>query len=315
MRYRPLGGTGLTVSEISMGCNRLGEPEQPDSHWVDLVRHAVELGVTLFDTSESYGWGRSEEILGLAVGAGSGVDPARARIASKVSRVQATNAKDFSAGRIVQQLEGTLRRIRRDYVDVYQLHSPSLGDLKSFDWPEAMARLKTAGKIRLAGVSINDAESGEWLIENGLADTLQVAYNILEPEVGRRVFPLAQAKGVGILVRMPMAQGILTGKFEPGQEVAPGHRAHLAGARMGRLIEQVASLRPLAEGTGIPLGHIALRYAVSDPAVSCAIPGARTREQLEQNVAAGESGPLDPVLLARIESIQASWASAPQSRT
>jgi aryl-alcohol dehydrogenase-like predicted oxidoreductase len=307
MQYRSLGTTGLTVSEVSMGCNRLGETGMPDSHWVDLVRHAVELGVSLFDTSESYGWGRSEEILGLAVGKGSGIDPAKAQIASKVSRVQQTNAKDFSSARVLTQVEATLRRIRREFVDVYQLHSPNLRDLQSYDWPEAMARLKSQGKIRLAGVSINDAESGRWLIDNGLADVLQVAYNILEPEVGRVVLPLARAKGVGILVRMPMAQGILTGKFEPGQDIARGHRALLAGERMASLVEKALTLRPIADGTSFSLGQIAIQYALADPTVSCAIPGARTRDQLEQNVVAGTGVPLDSALMARIEAIQSAW--------
>ena len=79
-------------------------------------------------------------------------------------------------------------------MDVYQLHSPSLKDLQSFDWPEAMSQLKAAGKIRLAGVSINDAASGEWLIDNGVADVLQIAYNILEPEVGRNGVPAGEGE-------------------------------------------------------------------------------------------------------------------------
>ena len=291
-----------------MGCNRLGEPGRPAEHWTDLVRFAVDLGVNLFDTSESYGWGRSEEMLGLAVGAGSGIDPARAMIASKVSRVKETNAKDFTAGRIVVQVEGILRRLRRDCLDLLQLHSPGLRDLQTFDWPEAMSKLKAAGKIRLAGVSINDAPSGLWLIEHGLVDVLQVPYNILEPKVGLAVFPAARAAGVGILVRMPMAQGILTGKFEPGEPVPQEHRARLAGERMDRLIELAATLRPLAAGQELTLGQLAIRYTLSDPAVSAAIPGAKTRQQVEQNAAASNGVGLDSALLAQIAAVQSAWA-------
>ncbi|MCB0064719.1 MAG: aldo/keto reductase, partial [Caldilineaceae bacterium] len=102
MHYRQLGPT-TKISEISLGCNRLGEDHSPDSHWLALVQRAVDLGVNLFDTSESYGWGRSETILGQALGKRTDV-----LIASKVSRVQGTNEKDLSAKRIVQQAEASL---------------------------------------------------------------------------------------------------------------------------------------------------------------------------------------------------------------
>ncbi len=300
LHYRPLGKTGVQVSEIAMGCNRLGEPAMPDSHWINLVQHAADLGVTLFDSSESYGWGRSEEILGQAIGNRDDV-----LVATKVSRVRETNTKDFSAARIIQQAEGSLRRLRRDQIDVYQLHSPSLDDLKQFDWPEAMIRLRDQGKIRFIGVSINDAASGQWLVEQGLVQVFQVAYNMLEPQVGNVVFPLAEQHGIGILVRVPMAQGILTGKFRPGEPVAEGHRAHLAGAKMERLIAAAENYRSLAAEAGEPLGRFALRYAISSPAVSAVIPGARNVEQVEQNVAASNGVGLTPEQLAAVAAIQA----------
>lgn len=300
LHYRPLGSTGVQVSEIAMGCNRLGEPAMPDSHWVNLVQRAADLGVTLFDTSESYGWGRSEEILGQALGNRDDV-----LVATKVSRIRESNAKDFSAARIMQQVEGSLRRLHRDRIDIYQLHSPSLADLQRFDWPEAMTRLRDQGKICFIGVSINDADSGHWLIEQGLVQVFQVAYNMLEPSVGEAIFSQAQATGVGLLVRVPMAQGILTGKFRPGEPVAEGHRAHLAGAKMDRLIAATEEYRSLAEQASLPLGHLALRYAISPQAVSAVIPGARNVEQLEQNLAASNGVGLSPAELEAIAAIQA----------
>ena len=163
MHYRQLGKTGLKVSEISMGCNRLGEPKMPDKHWVDLVRKAIELGVTLFDTAEAYLWGRSEELLGQATEGNRDI-----LIASKVCRVRETGEPDFSCARIIERFEGSLRLLRRDYIDIFQLHSPRLEQLKRYDWAEAMTKLKQEGKIRLVGVSINDAPSGQWLIEQEL---------------------------------------------------------------------------------------------------------------------------------------------------
>jgi len=133
---------------------------------------------------------------------------------------------------------------------------------------------------------------------------LQVAYSILQPEVGEEVFPLAEQHGVGILVRMPMARGILTGKFRPGQEVGPDHRARLQGDRMSQQIEEAERYRSLAEGRDVTMGQMALRYSISPPAVSAAIPGARTVEQLEQNAAASNGVGLSADELAEIVLIQ-----------
>lgn len=299
LHYRPLGATGIPVSEIGMGCNRLGEAPMPDSHWIELVQRAVDLGVTLFDTSESYGWGRSEDILGQALGNRDDV-----LVATKVSRIQATNAKDFSAARIIQQAEGSLRRLRRDRIDIYQLHSPSLEDLQRFDWPNAMTMLREQGKIRFIAVSINDAVSGEWLLEQGLVQVFQVPYNLLDPETGDFIIPQAQAQGVGIMVRVPMAQGILTGKFRPGEAVAEGHRAHLAGKKMARLIEEAEQYRDLAEQSGLPMSQFALRFALSPNGVSAVIPGARTVAQLTQNVAASNGYGLPAETLAKAVAIR-----------
>ena len=302
MHSRPLGSTGLTVSEISMGCNRLGEANMPDSHWVSLVHQAMELGVNLFDTCEAYLWGRSEEILGLAIGN----DPS-VLVADKVSRIRETNERDFSAARVMERAEISLRRLRRDCIDVFQLHSPALAQIQRYDWPAAMVKLKEQGKIRLAGVSVNDAPSGKWLIENGLVDTLQVSYNMLDPSVGDGLFALAASAGVGVLVRVPMAQGILTGKFTPGEEVAPGHRALNAGERMEERIERAEAFKPLAEDLDMSLATIALRYAITPDGVSAAIPGARTVEQLEHNVSASNGHGLDDEIIGRIAAIQKSW--------
>ena len=302
MHYRQLGNHDAQVSEISLGCNRLGESQSPDAHWIDLVRQAVDLGITLFDTSESYGWGRSEAILGQAVGNRSDL-----LIASKVSRVRESNAKDLSAARVITQAEASLRRLQRDTIDIYQLHSPSLADMQQFDWPEAMTQLKAQGKIRFAGVSINDVASGEWLIEQGLADVLQIEYSMVQPEVGEALFPLAAEAGVGILVRMPMARGILTGKFQPGQAVGKENRASLLGDKVDNYVDQAAAFARVMPDDGWTLGQFALRYAITPPAVSAAIPGARNQQQLLQNVTASDGAGLSAEEQAGVAIVQARW--------
>ena len=115
MHYRELGKTGLKVSEVGMGCNRLGQDYASDEHWIALAQRAADLGVTVFDTAEAYGWGRSEEMLGRALGNRDDV-----LIATKMCRVRKTNEQEYSAARMVQTVEGSLHRLRRDVIDIYQ---------------------------------------------------------------------------------------------------------------------------------------------------------------------------------------------------
>jgi aryl-alcohol dehydrogenase-like predicted oxidoreductase len=302
MYYRELGRTGIVVSEVGMGCNRLGQGDQDVKHWVGLVRRAADLGVTVFDTSESYGWGRSEEILGQALGNRDGV-----YVATKVSRVQETNEKDFSSARIVAAAERSLRRLRRDCLDVYQLHSPSLEDLKRFDWAEGLAKLKEQGKIRGAGVAVNHAAEGVWLARQGLVEVLQITHSIFVVEAETELFDLAAQQGIGLLCRMPLARGVLTGKFRPGQEVAAGHRALMDGPRMAENIQRAESLRRIAESYPGGMTRMALHFGLMPQAISAIIPGARTLEQLEENVSASDGVGLLCDVRNKIDQVRVEW--------
>jgi aryl-alcohol dehydrogenase-like predicted oxidoreductase len=289
-----------------MGCNRLGEAGPPDQHWVDLVRRAVDLGVNVFDSSESYNWGRSEEMLGRAVGEREDV-----LLATKVSRMR-EGGKDFSAARVLERAEVSLRNLRRSYIDIYQLHSPSRADLERFDWAEGLTALKRQGKIRLAAVALSTHDDGCWLIERGLAgagklvEVFQCTYNLFETRAQERLFPLAQEHGVGLLCRMPLARGILTGKFQAGQEVTEGHRARLDGQHVER-IRQAEDLRPVGAVYEGGIARLALHYSLAPEAVSALIPGARTVAQLEENVRASGGPGLSVELREELARIQRTW--------
>lgn len=306
MIYRPLGKTGIQVSEIGMGCNRLGEEGPPDQHWIDLVRRAVDLGVTVFDSSESYNWGRSEEMLGRAIGKRDDV-----LLATKVSRMR-EGGQDFGAARVVERAEISLSNLRRSYIDIYQLHSPSRADLERYDWAEGLAQLKRQGKIRVGAVALGKHDDGRWLIEQGLAgagklvEVFQCTYNLFEPEAAEQLFPLAKAQGVGLLCRMPLARGILTGKFHPDREVAEGHRARLDGEAAER-IRQAELLRPLGEAYEGGMTRLALHYSLAPDVISAIIPGARTIEQLETNVLASGGPGLSDELCEQLARVQEIW--------
>lgn len=302
MHYRSLGNTGLSVSEIAMGCNRLGEPEQSAEHWTSLVRKAVDLGVNLFDTSESYGWGASEEMLGRGLEGLKDV-----YVATKVSRVKETNTKDFSSARIIERAEASLKRLRRDTIDIFQLHSPSREDMERFDWVAGLEKLRTQGKIRFPAVAVNSAADGVWLIRQGYVRALQITYNIFETEAEAELFALALEKGVGLMGRLPLAQGILTGKFSAGREVPKGHRAHLAGNKMAGLIQLAEQLKPLGARYPGGMTRMAHHFALAPRAMSATIPGARTVEQLADNVAASNGKGLEPAFRAEIDAIRKGW--------
>jgi aryl-alcohol dehydrogenase-like predicted oxidoreductase len=228
-------------------------------------------------------------------------------IATKVSRPSKGDEKDFSAQRMMVAVEDSLRRLQREQIDIYQLHSPNREDIQRFDWVEGMARLKEQGKIRFSGVAVNSAADGVWLVEQGLVQVLQITYNVFVTEAEDRLLDLARDRGVGLLCRMPLARGVLTGKFSPGQEVPEGHRALLDGPQMAQNIERAELLRALGAAYEGGLTRLALHFSLTPQAVSAIIPGARTLAQLEENVAASNGIGLSSEVRQQVELVQARW--------
>jgi len=303
VHYRELGNTGAKVSEVGMGCNRLGQDYESDDTWVKLVLRAADLGVTVFDTAEAYGWGRSEEVLGKALGNRDDV-----MIATKMCRIRESGEQEYSSARMVETVEGSLRKLRRDVIDIYQLHSPRRDALERYDWAEGMRRLREEGKIRFSAVAVSNEADALWLMEQDLVDVLQITYSIFHTEPENGLFAMAEAKGVGLLCRMPLARGVLTGKFHPGEEVGAGHRALLDGDQVQENIRRAEMLRPIAASAEGGMTRMALKFSLAPEAISAIIPGARTLAQLEENVAASDGVGLSEQVLADIATVQAGWA-------
>ncbi len=311
MQYRRLGRTGLRVSEVGFGAWAIGGPsklgetvigwgEVDDAVSLRAIEAAYEAGVTFFDTSDAYGAGRSEILLGKAL---------RTKRDSVVIATKAGNrtvdgrwVKDFSKAWILQALDASLGRLGMDHVDLLQLHSPTeTADYRDEAF-EALELLKAQGKIRYYGVSVGPAAHGPWVIRNTRADTIQVVYNLLEREPERELRPLAQAQGVGIIARVPLASGFLTGKFTADARFpADDHRAKTYPPEKIRdMVAQVAKLGFLTAGSRKTLAQAALQYCLPHPAVSTIIPGAKTPEQARHNAAAS-----DGVLLTAEEAARA----------
>jgi aryl-alcohol dehydrogenase-like predicted oxidoreductase len=308
MQYRELGKTGIKVSEIGFGAWAIGGAAEAagvplgwgrtsDEDSLAAIRRARELGVTFFDTADSYGFGRSESLLGIVL-------PRVRRdvvIATKVGNVRRTDgsfAKDFSKDHIFHAVDGSLKRLRTDYIDLYQLHNPTLADLRREEIQEAMERLQEVGKIRFWGVSISTPEEGMEIISRGWGYALQVLYNIVNQAPAQELFPLAKEKGYGIIARVPLASGLLTGKFRPDTTFPKDdiRQNFLTPKRLSEALERIADAKAIIGGAARNLVEGALRFVLADDAVSTTIPGARNVHQVELNAGAVESRLPDEVL-------------------
>jgi aryl-alcohol dehydrogenase-like predicted oxidoreductase len=292
MRQRSFGRLRTRVSEIGLGCWQLGGADWgdvSDAQALDTLRAAADAGVTFFDTADSYGFGRSESLLGIVL--------SRKRqdviIATKVGVVRDPEGrarKDFSRARISLAVDGSLKRLRTDYIDLYQLHNPTLDELFRDDIHEAMDRLQESGKIRYWGVSITTPDEGIEIIRRGWGYTLQVLYNVLNQAPADQLFPLAKEKGYGIIARVPLASGLLTGKYRTTTVFSKDdvRQNFLTPRRLEEVIPRVDEAKSIISSTARSLAEGALRFTLADDAVSTVIPGAKNVRQVEMNASADE---------------------------
>ncbi len=306
MRQRDFGGTGVQVSEIGFGGWSIGEPQwgsPPIEESVAAVRAALDAGVTFFDTAQEYGHYRSEEVFGEVLGGREDVF-----VATKTGKYWEGNKfrTDYSPEHIVRSAEGSLRRLRTDRIDLYQLHNPGPDVSNRPETWEALKKLQQQGKVRFYGSSLGSMEEVRAAIGGGCA-----AVQLMVHMADVREMPLLEAAGeahLAVIARTPLAWGALSGKYRPGFELpegdfrSPGHWGHRA---FTRYVQRAQQLRFL-EGPRQTLAQAAIRYVLSIERASVVIPGAKTPEQVRQNVAAAE-GRLTGEQLARIAELQEGW--------
>jgi aryl-alcohol dehydrogenase-like predicted oxidoreductase len=301
MHYRSLGNTGIKISEIGFGAWAIGGATEAsgtplgwgrtnDDESLAAIRRARDLGVTFFDTADSYGFGRSESLLGIVLSR----NRQNVVIATKVGVMRSSDAslrKDFSREHIFHAVDGSLKRLRTDYIDLYQAHNPTLEELGREEIQEAMARLQEIGKIRYWGVSVSTVEEGVEIINRNWGNALQVLFNALNQEPARELFPLAKQKGYGIIARVPLASGLLTGKFRPNTTFATDdvRQNFLTSKRLEEATQRVDEMKSIVGGAAKSLAEAALQFVLAEDAVSTVIPGSRNVRQVETNVAASES--------------------------
>jgi aryl-alcohol dehydrogenase-like predicted oxidoreductase len=311
MHYRSLGRTGMTVSEIGFGAwgwGGGGGGGPRDGPALEALREAMDLGCNFIDTALMYGSGHSEKLIGQALTAWQGtvyvatkIPPLTQQIpARRVDRVQ--NA--FPAHHIIGCTEQSLRNLRRDVIDLQQLHVWRDEWLDDLSWLETVRTLKEQGKIRAFGVSLNhhDPESGVRLAKSGCVDAIQVIFNIFDQTPMQALFPACREHQVGILVRVPLDEGGLTGTITPSTTFPPGDfRSHyFAGNRKAQLSRRVASLTELLGEEARTLPALALRYALDPEAVSTVLAGMRTSEHVRANTVVSDGRRLSEPLLQQL---------------
>lgn len=287
MKLRPFGGTGMNVSEIGLGAWQLANPEwgiNDKKEALKIVQRSLEAGCNFFDTAPGYGGGRSEELLG------EGLKSVRKDVilCTKFSHYSEDGTRDFEARNVRPVLEGSFRRLQTDYIDILLLHNPPRELMDGRVVPELyeeMEKLKVEGKIRAYGVSLDWREEVEMVVDTTKSKALEVFFNALYQEP-LPAFQKAQDRGVGLIVKVPLDSGWLSGRYRKGHSFDDVRKRWPPDvvARRSELVEQFARLIP--EGTS--MAHAALQFILAQPQVSTIIPGAKTVEQALDNFAAAD---------------------------
>jgi aryl-alcohol dehydrogenase-like predicted oxidoreductase len=311
MQFRELGRTRFSVSTIGYGAWGIGGKQWlggTDDESIAALRRAIELGVNFIDTALAYGDGHSEQLVGQVVRDSGGKIYVATKVPPKNRIWPARDGTDiaevFPYAYIVRSAEESLRNLRLETIDLLQLHVWTSDWTLLDDWRRAFEHLKKSGKVQAVGVSLSehDPDSGLAIVCTGLIDAVQVIYNIFDQTPEARLFPICEEHNIGVLARVPLDEGGLTGKITEDTRFEPGEfrdRYFNGRDRKRQVVEHVNALkRDLGEAD---LAETALRFCLSHPAVTTVIPGMRTVRHAESNSAVSDHGNLPAQTLAMLE--------------
>lgn len=310
MKYRKLGRTGMEVSEIGFGAWGIGKRQwigAEDDVSLSALKTARDSGINFFDTALAYGEGHSEQLLAQAFGKSSNVI-----IASKVpprnmmwpARHGAPLRDVFPHDYVVQSLDKSLSNLKRDVVDVYQFHVWNDEWADQDEWLKTVREMKASGKVRAIGLSINDHQPANALkaLATGLIDCVQVIYNIFDQSPQDELFPYCRHNNIGVIARVPFDEGSLTGNIRPDTTFPQNdfRRFYFKDNRKAEVWEHVSQILSDAKASVEELPSLALRFCITDPAVSTVIPGMRSPERVHANVAVSDVGPLPGAMIEKL---------------
>jgi aryl-alcohol dehydrogenase-like predicted oxidoreductase len=313
MQFRPLGRTGWKVSDISFGAWAIGGSwgNVSDEESMAALHKAVECGVNFFDTADVYGMGRSERLI-----AKLKRDRKEIIVATKAGRRLSPHTADgYNEKNIAGFIEDSLHNLDTDCLDLVQLHCPPTDAYYRPELFGALDRLMEAGKIRYYGVSVERVEEALKAIEYPNVQSVQIIFNCFRHRPADLFFEQAQKKQVGILARVPLSSGMLTGKVtRDAQFAADDHRNFnrhgeafdvgetFSGVDFEVSLQAVEELRTLVP-PGMSLSQFALRWIMMFDAVTCAIPGGKRPEQVAENCAASDLPPLSDAAMLEVRKI------------
>ena len=302
MKYRKLGRSHIKVSEIGFGAWGLGGwGPRDDAEGLRALERAYELGVTFYDTAYVYGDGHSEQLIGKTFADRRDKVVIASKIPPKTfswpigedEPVEKVYPKDW----IVECTERSLKNLNTDYIDVQQLHGWPASYLNQLDWYDGFTKLQEQGKIRAFGVSAHDWDpyGPTELADACLVDSVQVIYNIFDQRPEEKLFPAAELSNVGIIVRVPFEEGLLTGAIRPDTAFPEGDWRNdwLTPDRKKEAWKRVEALQTFLDADSPDLPTLALKFVLSHPATSTVIPGMRTVKHVEANCAASDGKRLD----------------------
>jgi aryl-alcohol dehydrogenase-like predicted oxidoreductase len=312
MRYRRLGRTGLEVSEVGYGAWGIGQSQwlgAEDDESLRALHAAIDGGLNFVDTALAYGRGHSEQLVGQVVAERE----ERVYVATKVppknqvwpAPDDATADEAFPGEWVRRCTERSLSNLDVDAIDVQQLHVWNDRWVGQGDWLEAVDALKSEGKIRSFGVSINDHQPANALalVETGVVDTVQVIYNVFDQSPEDELLPVCAERDVGVIVRVPFDEGALTGRITPETEFPDGdfRARYFRGDRRQQVFDRTQAIASDLGTERDGLAEIALRYVLSHDAVSTVIPGMRSVRNVERNLAAADKGALPGPEVSRLK--------------
>lgn len=297
------------MSEIGYGAWGIGGKQWlggDDDESVRALRRAIELGLNFIDTALAYGDGHSEKLVGEVVRGTAHKIYVATKIPPK-NRIWPARAgigidQVFPYEYIMESTEESLRNLRMESVDLQQFHVWNPEWIDRDEWRRGIEDLKSSGKARAVGISINDhqPDSALEIVKTGLIDTVQVIYNVFDQSPEENLFPLCQQHDIGVLARVPLDEGSLTGTIREDSTFEPSdfRSYYFRGDHKKQVVEHVDALVRDLQGAPGTLAEIALRFCLSHPAVSTVIPGMRRVRNAEANTALSDLGPLDEKTMA-----------------
>ena len=312
MKYRTLGNTGIKVSEIGYGAWGIGGAMwqgSKDDESLRALHQAIDLGLNFIDTALVYGDGHSENLVGKVV-------KERKEQLCIASKIPPMNRKwpavpgsalreVFPYDHIIKCTEMSLKNLGVDTIDVQQFHVWDDGWAMETEWKDAIASLKEQGKIRFFGMSLNNHEPDNALkvAATGLVDTFQVIYNIYDQTPEKNLFPFCQKNKIGIIVRVPLDEGGLSGAITADTEFPANdfRNSYFRGNRIQQVAEHTDALKKLLGKEAVTLAELALRFCLHQPAVSTVIPGMRSRSNVEANCKISDGRNLTESLLVELK--------------